>query len=410
MKQSCPKCKTLIEINEKEYAAGSTVVKVCPLCDGEVTFNIPKSEMVDTEEYAKMKNQLELLKREVLALMAEREVYVGRMIDGRHVLYITDCVCDGFQSLINFEGETIGRRGGIAGMVKGDWNVDWNSMILICKISPDGVQNNEEELAEEETGPEADKEDVDNENNMNIEKNDMRDTTPTDSAAYNIKTDSEPNIISEKQESNEEKRILFEEELRQEKLNSNITITTSIIMFVSYILVNESKTELLTHISYITLLLSGIVLFVSKMVLKKGRILDYVLFLCAFLFAFETQVDANTLNLIHLPWSHSLIIKISPAFMCLLVFSLPCLKVWLGGVSNSDDKKNGLWSNDIPNEKKSILVISAAFLLDFLLIVSGVLIPDRNLFLLILQIILFILAFLLFLFLWGCYKEWSGDW
>lgn len=42
MKKSCPKCHTIVEINENEYNLGSEVRRQCPLCGETVLFVIPK--------------------------------------------------------------------------------------------------------------------------------------------------------------------------------------------------------------------------------------------------------------------------------------------------------------------------------------------------------------------------------
>ncbi|MCR5435027.1 MAG: hypothetical protein K6F20_11610 [Bacteroidaceae bacterium] len=73
MKQSCPKCKTLIEINEKEYYPGSTVVKPCPLCDGEVTFNIPDNKTTDEAAITKLSEEVETLKSQLKDINSQKE-------------------------------------------------------------------------------------------------------------------------------------------------------------------------------------------------------------------------------------------------------------------------------------------------------------------------------------------------
>lgn len=44
MKQSCPSCGTVIEIDEREFKGGDIVVRNCPLCDCAVEFMIPSLE------------------------------------------------------------------------------------------------------------------------------------------------------------------------------------------------------------------------------------------------------------------------------------------------------------------------------------------------------------------------------
>lgn len=73
MKQSCPYCKTIIEINEHDYTPGSTVVKQCSLCDQHVTFVIPKNETVEKDEYDQLKQEEDLLKNKIALLEQELE-------------------------------------------------------------------------------------------------------------------------------------------------------------------------------------------------------------------------------------------------------------------------------------------------------------------------------------------------
>lgn len=42
MKKSCPRCHTIIEINEKELYPGTEVVRRCPLCNEPITYAVPK--------------------------------------------------------------------------------------------------------------------------------------------------------------------------------------------------------------------------------------------------------------------------------------------------------------------------------------------------------------------------------
>ncbi|MBO4587521.1 MAG: hypothetical protein J5711_01290 [Bacteroidales bacterium] len=41
MKQSCPDCKTIVEIDESEFDPGNIVVRECPLCGSMLKFKIP---------------------------------------------------------------------------------------------------------------------------------------------------------------------------------------------------------------------------------------------------------------------------------------------------------------------------------------------------------------------------------
>ena len=44
MKQTCPDCKTIVEIDEKEYEPGKSVVIECPVCGTNVEFRIPEQK------------------------------------------------------------------------------------------------------------------------------------------------------------------------------------------------------------------------------------------------------------------------------------------------------------------------------------------------------------------------------
>lgn len=70
MKQSCPKCKTIIEINEKEYEPGSIVEKQCPLCDNKVSFAIPSRKEEESKENAALRKELEALKEQMNQVIA----------------------------------------------------------------------------------------------------------------------------------------------------------------------------------------------------------------------------------------------------------------------------------------------------------------------------------------------------
>lgn len=65
MKQSCPKCKTLIEINEKEYQPGSVVEKQCPLCDEKVKYAIPLYETENKEPFDKLYEEMTIIKNQI---------------------------------------------------------------------------------------------------------------------------------------------------------------------------------------------------------------------------------------------------------------------------------------------------------------------------------------------------------
>ena len=44
MKQTCPDCKIVIEIDEQEYPANSQYERVCPICGATLTFDIPSAK------------------------------------------------------------------------------------------------------------------------------------------------------------------------------------------------------------------------------------------------------------------------------------------------------------------------------------------------------------------------------
>ncbi|MCR4828032.1 MAG: hypothetical protein K5864_01060 [Bacteroidales bacterium] len=68
IKKSCPRCKTLVEINEAEYKPGETVVKRCPLCEERITFHIPKEDQKLQEQNTMLKQEMEALKEEIANL------------------------------------------------------------------------------------------------------------------------------------------------------------------------------------------------------------------------------------------------------------------------------------------------------------------------------------------------------
>lgn len=47
MKQSCPNCHTILEINENDYAPGEIVSRECPLCEEKIEFVIPNRRTED---------------------------------------------------------------------------------------------------------------------------------------------------------------------------------------------------------------------------------------------------------------------------------------------------------------------------------------------------------------------------
>ncbi|MCR4828036.1 MAG: hypothetical protein K5864_01080 [Bacteroidales bacterium] len=73
MKQSCPKCKTIIEINEKEYEPGSIVKKLCPLCSSSVSFTIGGNDPIDAAAFAKQGKELEDIKKQLGEVQASNK-------------------------------------------------------------------------------------------------------------------------------------------------------------------------------------------------------------------------------------------------------------------------------------------------------------------------------------------------
>lgn len=106
---------------EKEYQCTTKVNEPCAWC--EVSNPL--------EDLPWMKNLVE----NGCTNRQELRIYVCRMTDGRQVFFIADNYSDGFEFLMNCKGETIGKRGGIAGIVEGDWDIDWDSKKLIYENS-----------------------------------------------------------------------------------------------------------------------------------------------------------------------------------------------------------------------------------------------------------------------------------
>ncbi|MBQ0016400.1 MAG: tripartite tricarboxylate transporter TctB family protein [Bacteroidales bacterium] len=79
MKQSCPNCKTIVEINEKEYQPSEVVTRDCPLCDTPLVFNIPEKASVESEdeEIEELKRQLRQKKKD--ALLRELAAYENKV-------------------------------------------------------------------------------------------------------------------------------------------------------------------------------------------------------------------------------------------------------------------------------------------------------------------------------------------
>ena len=53
MKQSCPNCHTILEINENDYAPGEIVSLECPLCEEKIEFVIPNNQIEDKNHDSK---------------------------------------------------------------------------------------------------------------------------------------------------------------------------------------------------------------------------------------------------------------------------------------------------------------------------------------------------------------------
>lgn len=54
MKQTCPECKSIIEIDEKKYKPGEKLEINCPLCETTVIFSIPRQEIPQPETVEKI--------------------------------------------------------------------------------------------------------------------------------------------------------------------------------------------------------------------------------------------------------------------------------------------------------------------------------------------------------------------
>ena len=83
MKQTCPGCKSIIEIDESKYKPGEIVKRNCPLCDTEVSFSIPVPELPRPEtiekiivkevEDEKNKKKIQELENTVEQLLKDRQ-------------------------------------------------------------------------------------------------------------------------------------------------------------------------------------------------------------------------------------------------------------------------------------------------------------------------------------------------
>lgn len=102
MKQTCPDCKTIVEIDEREYPANSQCEKVCPLCGSTLTFDIPaaKPEVVVNEvarnvdeeqnkKIARLEEELRELKKKHYGIDGTRTV-----LKSQGELYSQDSVDD----------------------------------------------------------------------------------------------------------------------------------------------------------------------------------------------------------------------------------------------------------------------------------------------------------------------------
>lgn len=54
MKQTCPGCKSIIELDETKYKPGEIVKKNCPLCDTEISFSIPEPKAAEPQTVEKV--------------------------------------------------------------------------------------------------------------------------------------------------------------------------------------------------------------------------------------------------------------------------------------------------------------------------------------------------------------------
>lgn len=68
IKQNCPRCKTIVELNEKEFEPDEHVVRHCPLCDERIVFVIPPKDKRVEEENDALKKELEALKQQISGL------------------------------------------------------------------------------------------------------------------------------------------------------------------------------------------------------------------------------------------------------------------------------------------------------------------------------------------------------
>ena len=78
MKQTCPECKSIIEIDEKKYMPGEKVEICCPLCETTVIFSIPSPEIAQPKTTEKIVVR-EVQSAEEKKRIADLEATVSRL-------------------------------------------------------------------------------------------------------------------------------------------------------------------------------------------------------------------------------------------------------------------------------------------------------------------------------------------
>lgn len=85
MKQSCPECHTIVEIDEQEYSENSQCERECPLCGTIITFDIPaknteiKVPDIPNEIYEVQNTKIAILEEELRELKREhsKQIVLG---------------------------------------------------------------------------------------------------------------------------------------------------------------------------------------------------------------------------------------------------------------------------------------------------------------------------------------------
>lgn len=135
MKQTCPECKSIIEIDESKYKPGEIVKKNCPLCDTEVSFSIPLSDMKDKEKIQELESVIQdLLKDKNERLKKEKAIKerLARLEKKENINPVTSILPSSKKQLeqIRLEGDKTNDKWNQAG-----WNFVGGMIALILFLS-----------------------------------------------------------------------------------------------------------------------------------------------------------------------------------------------------------------------------------------------------------------------------------